>query len=150
MSSSEKVPILQGTCRRCIFIILRAGGMLYVDVRLAIDLSLAKLAKRIYDSERAAASRFSVLQATKSWAGPGNEARFCSNFMLCLFLPLFRLRATIDTLTFTLLMQLGMALGIAQQNFFFYMVRSPHIYHRLWGWGSLYLCRFGDGVPKSI
>ena len=38
-------------------------------------------------------------------------------------------------LTFTFLMQLGMAIAIAQQKFF-YIVRSPHIYHR-----------YGDGGP---
>ena len=61
---------------------------------------------------------------------------FCSNFLLCLFrLPLFRLQATIDMLTFTLLMQLGMAIAIAQQKIFLYR-RSPHIYRR-----------YGDGGP---
>ena len=45
-------------------------------------------------------------------------------------------------LTFTLLMQLGMAIAIAQQKFF-YIVRSPHIYHR-YGDGGLHSC--GDPI----
>ena len=47
-----------------------------------------------------------------------------SNFLLCLFLPLFRMQATIDMLTFTLLIQLGMAIAIAQQKFFLYSQES--------------------------
>ena len=49
-------------------------------------------------------------------------------------------------LTFTLLMQLGMAIAIAQQNFF-NIVRSPHIYHR-YGDGDPHInVDFGTGSP---
>ena len=58
-------------------------------------------------------------------------------------------------LTFTLLMQLGMAIAIAQQ-IFFYIVRSPHIYHRYGdrcphiyvdlGTGSPILYSYGDPI----
>ena len=52
-------------------------------------------------------------------------------------------------LTFTLLMQLGMAIAIAQHKNF-HIGRGPHIYHRYGdAWGSPYLCSFGDGVPNS-
>ena len=89
----------------------------------------------------------------------------------------FQIASDIDMLTFTLLMQLGMTIAIAQHKNF-YIVRSPHIYHRYRDGGphiyvdlgtgspnlrrgphiyhryedggSPYLCRFGDGVPKSI
>ena len=99
----------------------------------------------------------------------------------------FQIASDIDMLTFTLLMQLGMTIAIAHHESF-YIVRSPHIYHRygdggphiyvdlgtgspvLYSYGegspnlrrgphiyhrygdggSPYLCRFGDGVPKSI
>ena len=48
----------------------------------------------------------------------------------------FQIASDIDMLTFTLLIQLGIAIAIAQHKNF-YIVRSPHIYHR-----------YGDGSPN--
>ena len=47
----------------------------------------------------------------------------------------FQIASDIDVLTFTSLMQLDMAIAIAQHKNF-YIVRSPPIYHR-----------YGDGDP---
>ena len=48
---------------------------------------------------------------------------------------------------FTLLTQLGMAITIAQQKIFFYIVRSPHIYHRYGGGGPHIYVDLGTGSP---
>ena len=49
-------------------------------------------------------------------------------------------------LTFTLLMQLGMAIAIAQHKKF-YIVRSPHIYHRYGDGGAQIYVELGTGSP---
>ena len=68
-----------------------------------------------------------------------------------------QMASDIDMLTFTLLMQLGMAIAIAQHKKF-HIVRSPHIYVEL-GTGSLacqslpvrgWRARLGDGMPNFI
>ena len=50
-------------------------------------------------------------------------------------------------LTFTLLMQLGMAIATAQHKKF-YIVRSPHIYHRYEDGGPQIYVELGTGSPS--
>ena len=52
----------------------------------------------------------------------------------------------IDMLTFTLLMQLGMAIGIAQHKKF-YIVKSPQFYHRYGDGGPHIYVELGTGSP---
>ena len=56
-----------------------------------------------------------------------------------------RMGANLDMLIFTLLMQLGTAIAIAQRNIF-YTVRSPHIYHRYGDSPHIYV-DLGTGSP---
>ena len=44
---------------------------------------------------------------------------------------------------------IGMAITIAQLEIFLYSQESLYLPY-IWGWGSPYLCRFGDGVPNFI
>ena len=67
----------------------------------------------------------------------------------------------IDMLTFTLLIQLGMAIAIAQHKKF-YIVKSPHIYHsygdlihidtgpQTYEWVPISTIDMGMGVPISM
>ena len=52
-------------------------------------------------------------------------------------------------LTFTLLMQLGMAIATAQhKKFYIPVVRSPHIYHRYEDGGPQIYVELGTGSPS--